>query len=193
MRLSKTNRYDFGVVSAATHKSMQGNKRRDTKPEVLVRRMLRRWAFPATAAVGGKRPGVRTWRSWGASSPSRSAAASGIGVRVQPVGAQERTSITGRLSSPATSSATEQNQAARGGRLEGARTVGTPTEEEKSCPPRAAFSTNSCAARTTPTTMRLFRFARGSEHSTNSLMFQVQKSVNMRLIQVQKNARTGSE
>ncbi len=41
VRLSKTNRYDFGVVSAATHKSMQGNKRRDTKPEVLVRRMLR--------------------------------------------------------------------------------------------------------------------------------------------------------
>ena len=36
VRLSKTNRYDFGVVSAATHKSMQGNKRRDTKPEVLV-------------------------------------------------------------------------------------------------------------------------------------------------------------
>ena len=52
MRLSKTNRYDFGVVSAATHKSMQGNKRRDTKPEVLVRRMLRRWLFPAIAAIG---------------------------------------------------------------------------------------------------------------------------------------------
>ena len=30
VRLSKANRYDFGVVSAATHKSMQGNKRRDT-------------------------------------------------------------------------------------------------------------------------------------------------------------------
>lgn len=46
VRLSKTNRYDFGVVSAATHKSMQGNKRRDTKPEVLVRRMLREMGFP---------------------------------------------------------------------------------------------------------------------------------------------------
>lgn len=53
------------------------------------------------------------WRSWGASSPSRSAAASGIGVPVcQPVGAQERTSITGRLSSPATSSATSKTWAA---------------------------------------------------------------------------------
>ncbi len=31
------SRYDFGVVSLATHKSMQGNKRRDTKPEVAVR------------------------------------------------------------------------------------------------------------------------------------------------------------
>ena len=35
LRPSKTkSRYDFGVVSMATRKSMQGNKRRDTKPEV---------------------------------------------------------------------------------------------------------------------------------------------------------------
>ena len=57
MRLSKTNRYDFGVVSAATHKSMQGNKRRDTKPEVLVRRMLREMGFPGYRCDWGKAPG----------------------------------------------------------------------------------------------------------------------------------------
>lgn len=57
MRLSKTNRYDFGVVSAATHKSMQGNKRRDTKPEVLVRRMLREMGFPGYRCDWGKSPG----------------------------------------------------------------------------------------------------------------------------------------
>lgn len=57
MRLSKTNRYDFGVVSAATHKSMQGNKRRDTKPEVLVRRMLREMGFLGYRCDWGKAPG----------------------------------------------------------------------------------------------------------------------------------------
>lgn len=57
MRLSKANRYDFGVVSAATHKSMQGNKRRDTKPEVLVRRMLREMGFPGYRCDWGKAPG----------------------------------------------------------------------------------------------------------------------------------------
>lgn len=57
VRLSKTNRYDFGVVSAATHKSMQGNKRRDTKPEVLVRRMLREMGFPGYRCDWGKAPG----------------------------------------------------------------------------------------------------------------------------------------
>lgn len=57
VRLSKTNRYDFGVVSAATHKSMQGNKRRDTKPEVLVRRMLREMGFPGYRCDWKKAPG----------------------------------------------------------------------------------------------------------------------------------------
>ena len=57
VRLSKTNRYDFGVVSAATHKSMQGNKRRDTKPEVLVRRMLREMGFPGYRCDWRKAPG----------------------------------------------------------------------------------------------------------------------------------------
>ena len=57
VRLSKVNRYDFGVVSAATHKSMQGNKRRDTKPEVLVRRMLREMGFPGYRCDWGKAPG----------------------------------------------------------------------------------------------------------------------------------------
>lgn len=56
-RLAKTNRYDFGVVSAATHKSMQGNKRRDTKPEVLVRRMLREMGFPGYRCDWRKAPG----------------------------------------------------------------------------------------------------------------------------------------
>lgn len=57
MRLSKANRYDFGVVSAATHKSMQGNKRRDTKPEVLVRRMLREMGFTGYRCDWRKAPG----------------------------------------------------------------------------------------------------------------------------------------
>ncbi len=57
VRLSKTNRYDFGVVSAATHKSMQGNKRRDTKPEVLVRRMLREMGFTGYRCDWRKAPG----------------------------------------------------------------------------------------------------------------------------------------
>ena len=57
MRLSKTNRYDFGVVSAVTHKSMQGNKRRDTKPEVLVRRMLREMGFTGYRCDWRKAPG----------------------------------------------------------------------------------------------------------------------------------------
>ena len=63
VRLSKANRYDFGVVSAATHKSMQGNKRRDTKPEVLVRRMLREMGFTGYRCDWRKAPGVPTWRS----------------------------------------------------------------------------------------------------------------------------------
>ena len=57
VRLSKANRYDFGVVSAATHKSMQGNKRRDTKPEVLVRRMLREMGFSGYRCDWSKAPG----------------------------------------------------------------------------------------------------------------------------------------
>ena len=36
----------FGEVSAATRKCMQGNKRRDTTPELKVRRMLRELGFP---------------------------------------------------------------------------------------------------------------------------------------------------
>jgi DNA mismatch endonuclease (patch repair protein) len=38
-------RYDFGEVSEATHHSMQGNKRRDTKPEFIVRHMLREFGW----------------------------------------------------------------------------------------------------------------------------------------------------
>lgn len=50
-------RYNFGVVSAATHKSMQGNKRRDTKPEILVRRMLREMGFVGYRCDWKKAPG----------------------------------------------------------------------------------------------------------------------------------------
>lgn len=57
MRLSGTHRYDFGVVSAATHKSMQGNKRRDTKPEMLVRRMLREMGYAGYRCDWKKAPG----------------------------------------------------------------------------------------------------------------------------------------
>ena len=38
---SGSSRYDFGEVSEATRHSMQGNKRRDTKPEFVVRGILR--------------------------------------------------------------------------------------------------------------------------------------------------------
>ncbi|MEC4272776.1 very short patch repair endonuclease [Adlercreutzia sp. R25] len=57
IRLSGTHRYDFGVVSAATHKSMQGNKRRDTKPEMLVRRMLREMGYTGYRCDWKKAPG----------------------------------------------------------------------------------------------------------------------------------------
>ena len=58
LRPSKTkSRYDFGVVSTATRKSMQGNKRRDTKPEVKVRQMLRQMGFTGYRVDWGKAPG----------------------------------------------------------------------------------------------------------------------------------------
>ena len=95
VRLSKTNRYDFGVVSAATHKSMQGNKRRDTKPEVLVRRMLREMGFPGYRCDWRKRlasgRGVR-----GAQARHRDPRLLLASVsRVQPVGAQEEPRLLG--------------------------------------------------------------------------------------------------
>ena len=37
--------FDFGEVSEATRHSMQGNKRRDTKPEFVVRHMLREFGW----------------------------------------------------------------------------------------------------------------------------------------------------
>ncbi len=54
---SEPGRYDFGVVSTATRKSMQGNKRRDTKPEIKVRRMLREMGFPGYRCDWKKVPG----------------------------------------------------------------------------------------------------------------------------------------
>lgn len=50
-------RYDFGVVSLATRKSMQGNKRRDTSPEMKVRRMLREMGFTGYRVDWAKAPG----------------------------------------------------------------------------------------------------------------------------------------
>ena len=50
-------RYDFGVVSLATRKSMQGNKRRDTKPEIKVRQMLRAMGFTGYRCDWKKAPG----------------------------------------------------------------------------------------------------------------------------------------
>lgn len=38
--------YDFGEVAEATRHSMQSNKRANTKPEVLVRQMLREMGWP---------------------------------------------------------------------------------------------------------------------------------------------------
>ncbi len=108
VRLSKTNRYDFGVVSAATHKSMQGNKRRDTKPEVLVRRMLREMGFPGYRCDWRKAPGRPDVAFVGRKLAIEIAAASGIGVPCAACRCPRRTSITGRLSSPATSSATSK-------------------------------------------------------------------------------------
>lgn len=54
---SEPGRYDFGVVSLSTRKSMQGNKRRDTKPEIMVRRMLREMGFPGYRCDWKKAPG----------------------------------------------------------------------------------------------------------------------------------------
>lgn len=45
------------MVSEAVHKSMQGNKRRDTKPELLVRQMLRRLGYPGYRCDWKKAPG----------------------------------------------------------------------------------------------------------------------------------------
>ncbi|WP_304426001.1 very short patch repair endonuclease [uncultured Adlercreutzia sp.] len=57
LRPSPKKGYDFGVVSTATRKSMQGNKRRDTKPEMLVRRMLREMGFTGYRCDWKKAPG----------------------------------------------------------------------------------------------------------------------------------------
>lgn len=54
---SDAGRYDFGVVSLSTRKSMQGNKRRDTKPEVKVRQMLREMGFTGYRCDWAKAPG----------------------------------------------------------------------------------------------------------------------------------------
>lgn len=54
---SEPGHYDFGVVSLSTRKSMQGNKRRDTKPEIMVRRMLREMGFPGYRLDWKKVPG----------------------------------------------------------------------------------------------------------------------------------------
>lgn len=45
------------VVSEATHKSMQGNKRADTKPELLMRRELRAAGYPGYRLQWKKVPG----------------------------------------------------------------------------------------------------------------------------------------
>lgn len=47
----------FGEVSAATRKCMQGNKRRDTTPELKVRRILRKLGFPGYRLDWKKAPG----------------------------------------------------------------------------------------------------------------------------------------
>lgn len=54
---ASSSRYDFGVVSLATRKSMQGNKRRDTSPEMKVRRMLREMGFTGYRVDWAKAPG----------------------------------------------------------------------------------------------------------------------------------------
>ena len=50
-------RYNFGVVSTATRKSMQSNKRRDTKPEVKLRQLLRRMGYTGYRTDWAKAPG----------------------------------------------------------------------------------------------------------------------------------------
>lgn len=60
IRRSKTKssiRYDFGEVDPATHKSMQGNKRVNTKPEVLMRHELRAAGYPGYRLDWKKAPG----------------------------------------------------------------------------------------------------------------------------------------
>ena len=50
-------RYNFGVVSTAPRKSMQSNKRRDTKPEVKLRQLLRRMGYTGYRTDWAKAPG----------------------------------------------------------------------------------------------------------------------------------------
>lgn len=57
MKPAPKQRYDFGVVSTATRKSMQGNKRRDTKPEVKLRCMLRQMGYRGYRVDWAKAPG----------------------------------------------------------------------------------------------------------------------------------------
>ena len=45
------------MVSEATRKSMQGNKRKDTKPELLVRKALREAGYPGYRLQWKKAPG----------------------------------------------------------------------------------------------------------------------------------------
>jgi len=47
----------YRMVSEAVHKSMQGNKRRDTKPELVVRHMLRQLGYPGYRCDWKKVPG----------------------------------------------------------------------------------------------------------------------------------------
>lgn len=45
------------MVSEAVHKSMQGNKRKDTKPELKVRALLREMGYPGYRLQWKKAPG----------------------------------------------------------------------------------------------------------------------------------------
>lgn len=94
-------------VSAATHASMQGNKSKDTKPELLVRERLRE------AGLGGyrlqwKAPVAPMWRGQAEGVPAHQWLLLGTGAQSATLLRRKRISNTGCQNSNATWSATSE-------------------------------------------------------------------------------------
>lgn len=90
---------------AAIKKSMQGNKRANTRPEMLVRQRLRQAGLTGYRLQWNKAPAGRTSPSPAARSPSLSTAAFGTAARTAIPASLSETLSFGRRSSHATSHA----------------------------------------------------------------------------------------